>query len=144
MMNEDGPVRGGKSDPGKGSVTRPPNDGELWQDNDNTDTTVVRGDSKGFGEAGSKTGFDTSAPVWLEGFSVDGNAVNAMGAIGAESKSDPMFDRFKPEVVQSSESDIDANRGGGTNSPDSVASGGFPGSTDSDPEDQDLPVDPNK
>ncbi len=136
--NDNGPVRGGKGDPGKGTATRPPNDGTLWQDNDNKDTTVVRGDSKAFGEAGSNTGMDPGSPVALLGMSIDRDATNSKGGFGSEADSDPMFDCFKPELV--SMSDIDANQGTGSESPESVSSSNLvDGGAKSDPMFQDTP-----
>ncbi len=109
----------------------PSKDGQLWQDNNNTDTSVVRGDDKGFGDAGVSTGMSPGAPVWTEGRSTDRDATNRVDGFGAEAQSDPMFDRFKHE--ENSMSDIDANMGSGSESPESVASAALAGAK-SDPE----------
>jgi hypothetical protein len=112
--------------------------GTLIQNNDNKDAYTVRGDSKGFGDAGSTTGMDPGASVWLEGMSLDANATNAKGGFSGEADSDPMFDRFKPEMI--SMSDIDANRGSGSESPESVSSSPLvDGGAKSDPMYQELP-----
>jgi hypothetical protein len=88
-----------------------------------------------FKDAGVRTGFGSSgAPEWLDGKSIDVDAINVKGSITADCRSDPMFDRFKHEETSWA---IDANRtNGGTNAGDKVPSGSFPsddGGTHSDP-----------
>ena len=138
MSKDNGPVRGLRGDPGKGTTTIPPNDGDLRQHNNDTgkyneSNTVVQGDTKGFGSGTSFPAED--APVWLDGLSIDKDATNRVDGFGNETNSDPMFDRFKHEL--DSMSDIDANKGGGTNHADSVSSDGMGGdrssTTKSDP-----------
>ncbi len=87
---------------------------------------VVAGDEKSFGDAGSKTGFDPGAPVWLDGAGVGRDDVSAMGAIAGDTKSDPMFDKFASDA-----------RASGSESPDSVAGASMP--SGSDPMFQEVP-----
>jgi hypothetical protein len=120
------------NDPGRGSVTRPPNDGTLIFDNPGKDSAYdVRGDPKALSDAGVNTGMSPGAPVWLNGMSTDGDAINRVGGFNGEADSDPMFDRFKPEL--SSMSDIDANCGTGSEAPEAVSHVVLSGA-DSDPE----------
>ena len=92
-----------------------------------TDAYTVRGDTRGF--AGSETSgpMDSGAPVALEGKSVDRDATNSLGQIGQASQSDPMFDKFKHEMSDEGGgmSDIDSNKGSGSESPTPVASTGL-------------------
>ncbi len=116
----------------------PSKDGQLWQDNNNTDTSVVRGDDKSFGDAGVATGMSPGAPVWTDAKSLDRDAVNREGGFGSEANSDPMFDRFKHEDEGEGGGfgDIDGNKEtSSTNSADVVAGSALPfGGAKSDPE----------
>jgi hypothetical protein len=66
-----------------------PDKGDL--SNGSFDPSVVRGDTSGFGSGTSNPG--VGAPVFLDGNSVDQNAVNAKGAVGG-TDSDSMFEKF--------------------------------------------------
>jgi hypothetical protein len=130
MSNE--PYKGGQGDPGKGSLTIPPNDGDLIRGG-YTDG-VIRGDTKGFGSGTSVPA--VGAPMTTEGRSTDQDATNSLGGFSGEADSDPMFDKFKYE--EKDMSDIDANQAEGSESPTPVASTKMSG-TDSNPQEQELP-----
>jgi hypothetical protein len=91
-----------------------------------TDASVVRGDTKGFGDAGINTGMDPGAPVSTVGHDVSRDAVNAMGSIAGATGSDPMFEKFYRDDTLS-----------GSNSPESVGSASF--SAGSDPQEEEMP-----
>lgn len=131
---DNAPMRGLTGDPGKGTLTIPPNNGDLADVSYNDG--VVRGDSKGFGEAGEKTGMNPGAPVWTEGRSVDGDAVNSLGAIGGDTKSDSMFEKFAREDRPGA----DKNNQTGSEASESVPGSSLvEGGADSDPKWQELP-----
>lgn len=126
------------SEPGKGSVTRPKNDGTLVFDNPGQeDAYTVRGDTSAFGGSTTSRPMDGGgAPIWTDGRSTDGNATNSLGGFGGEADSDPMFDRFKHEDEGEGGgfSDIDGNKEtSSTNVADSVSSSSLDGAK-SDPE----------
>jgi hypothetical protein len=104
-----------------------PDKGDLYNNSMPTKENVydVRGDTHGFGNAGTKTGFNEDAPVWLEGRSVDQDATNVLGGITGDTNSDPMFDKFNRQ----DRSGPDRNQqDGGTNTPETVASDKITGS----------------
>jgi len=154
--DKEGPVRGPKDDhASKGYPVIPPNNGDLWKGPQVSRRVgeftflegEVRGDPKGFDfkDVGEREGFSVGAPVWLEGRSVDRDAVNRVGGFGGETASDPMFDKFKHE--ENSMSDIDANRGSGSEAAESVSSGSLPSDdsgTHSDPMGERLPAEQEK
>ena len=77
-----------------------------------TDAYTVRGDTKGFGGSENTRPMESGAPITLLGRSADQSATNSLGPIGAETMSDPMFDRFKHEFSDEGGgmSDIDENK----------------------------------
>lgn len=107
-------------------------DNMLWQSNNNTDTTVVRGDAKGFGGSENSSPTVSGAPVFTDGNSLDANATNSKGAVG-DTGSDPMFDRFKHFATGGA----DEVNFSGSNSATSVASTSIP--SGSDPMFQEMP-----
>jgi len=124
------------NDPGRGTVTRPPNDGTLIFDNPGKDNAYdVRGDPKALSDAGVNTGMSPGAPVWLEGKSLDQDATNSLGNFSADTKSDPMFDRFKHETIgDGDQANRDSESGGDAkDAPEKVSSMVLSGA-DSDPE----------
>jgi hypothetical protein len=151
---KEGPIRGGKDDhASKGYPVIPPNDGDLWKGREVREQvggfTFLEGEARGGKTMASGnstgTGLNPGAPVWLEGRSVDANAINRVGGFGGETSSDPMFDKFKHE--ENSMSDIDANRGTGSESPEKVSSGSLPSDdsgTHSDPLEDRLPAEQQK
>ena len=148
---KEGPVRGGKDDhASKGYPVIPPNDGDLWKGREVREEVggftflegMARGDKKsdGWKDAGNRVGFD-AGNVWLEGRSVETDAVNRVGGFGDETKSDPMFDKFKHEA-KGWEDQVDAS---GSQSGEKVSSSSLPeGGAKSDPMYKELPDEQSK
>ena len=135
----EGNIHEPKNDPGKGTQTIPPNDGDLWKGREVRENvggfTFLEGMARGDKSSDSPkmgTSFpSTAAPIWLDGMSVDENAINRAGGFGSEAQSAPMFDKFKHE--ENSMSDIDANQGSGSESPDKVSSTSATANDDTSP-----------
>ena len=106
-----------------------PNKGDVIRPSVFNDDGVVKGNIGGFGSGTSNP--SSGEPAWLEGRSVDQDATNSLGAIGGAANSDPMFAKFYRDDTLN-----------GSNSAESVAHSALSGAK-SDPQDQDLPVDPN-
>lgn len=53
-------------------------------------TGVVMGDTKGMPDRGTSTGMSPGADPYLDGMSVDPEAINRIGSITADTKSDPI------------------------------------------------------
>ena len=115
------------SEAGKGSLTIPPNDGDLIKGF--TDAYTVRGDTKGFGGSTTSSPIESKAPIWTEGRSTDANATNSLGAVGG-TESDSMFEKFYRGQL---------DKVTGSESAEGVASTGLvDGGAKSDPEGQEL------
>jgi hypothetical protein len=98
VPKDNGKVTGTGHDQGKGSLTIPPNDGDVIRDY-GAPVGDVRGEDVGsLRDAGSDTGKEFA---WLEGRSLDKDATNSLGSIAGDCKSDAMFDKFASDVRES-------------------------------------------
>ena len=105
VPKDNGPVTGVGHDQGKGTLTLPPDNGDLigeyghniekWGEF-TAFSASVRGVDTEIKDAGNMTGFQPGAPVWLEGRGVDTDDTNSLGKVPG-TESDPMFERMARE-----------------------------------------------